>query len=71
MDRHVPEPDSYIINHVLVRGVSEDVKGRRKSDSREVEEWEKGSVSIALESQKKHRLTGEPVRIDRPTSSFR
>lgn len=45
------------------------MKGRRRSDSRRVEERDRGSVSVALEGKEKHRLTGEPVRIDRPTSS--
>lgn len=58
-----------MINPVLVIGVSEKVKDRRKSDSRGVEERDRGSVSVALEGKEKHRLTGEPVRIDRPASS--
>lgn len=59
-----------MINPVWPIDVNENVKERRKSDSREVEERDRGSVSIALEGKEKHRLTGEPVRIDRPISSF-
>lgn len=40
-----------------------------KSDSRGAQERDGGSVSTALEGEQKARLTGEPVRIDRPTSS--
>lgn len=47
----------------------EKVKGRRKSDSRVTWERDGGGVSTALEGKEKHRLTGEPVRIDRPASS--
>lgn len=41
----------------------------RKSDSGGAEERDGGSVSTALEGEQKPGLTGEPVRIDRPTSS--
>lgn len=40
-----------------------------KSDSGGAQERDRGSVSTALEGEQKARLTGEPVRIDRPTSS--
>lgn len=71
--KDVTQPGSRIINPILVIAVSEsvrDVKDRKKTDSRVVEERDGGSVSVALEGNKKHWLTGEPVRIDRPTSSF-
>lgn len=40
-----------------------------KSDSQRVAERDGGSVHTALEGEQKRRLTGEPVRIDRPISS--
>lgn len=49
------------------------VSGQRwetgKSDRRRVAERDGGSVHTALEGKLKPRLTGEPVRIDRPISS--
>lgn len=60
-----------MINPVLaieVR-VREKVKERRKSDSRGAEDRDRGSVSVTSEGKQKQRLTGEPVRIDQPTSS--
>lgn len=65
MERRVVYPGSPIITRVRVIQVSEDVKDRRKTDSRVEEERNRGSVSIALDGRKKRRLTGELVRIDR------
>lgn len=52
------------------RGLISNREGKsRKSDSGGAEERDGGSVSTALEGEQKAGLTGEPVRIDRPTSS--
>lgn len=45
------------------------MKDRRKTDSRVAEVRDRGSVSVALKGNEKHRLTGEPVTTDQhPTS---
>ncbi|TNN72977.1 hypothetical protein EYF80_016767 [Liparis tanakae] len=48
---------------------SAEAKERQRSDSRGVEDRDRGSVSVTSGGEEELGLTGEPVRIDRPASS--
>lgn len=62
-----------VMNPGLMIEARQRASGKRqetgKSDSQRVAERDGGSVHTALEGEQKRRLTGEPVRIDRPISS--
>lgn len=62
-----------VMNPGLMMEARQWASGKRretgKSDSQRVAERDGGSVHTALEGEQKRRLTGEPVRIDRPISS--